>query len=299
MLQSAESADSKNYQALLMLSGGKDSAYLAYLLRERYPNLKLLALMVDNGFASEVALLNARQCAEVLGLDLLVARPRPSVFRDGFRYAFTHLGAGGCCASVDFLDGELTHDIGRNVAAAMGIPLVISALSKAQVEQILGLRDFRAPQAWQDMKRERVGQYLLTDIYSGPDYAAWWDGSRWEPSRRPVMLFPYYVWDYDETEIRQKVVEQGLVDQSRSNPLITNNGLVPLMLAVDYMQQGFFGYEFEFARLIREGKSERESWLMLFEASEYLVKSGFFAEALIKEPLEKLALSRKELGIAR
>jgi tRNA(Ile)-lysidine synthase TilS/MesJ len=55
------------YDNLLMLSGGKDSTYMAYLLSMRYK--RTLAFTNDVGFMSDEAKENIERCANQLGMD--------------------------------------------------------------------------------------------------------------------------------------------------------------------------------------------------------------------------------------
>ncbi|WP_269849851.1 adenine nucleotide alpha hydrolase family protein [Methanosarcina horonobensis] len=43
------------YDVIYALSGGKDSSYTLYKLKQDYPFLKVLAVQFDNGFISEGA----------------------------------------------------------------------------------------------------------------------------------------------------------------------------------------------------------------------------------------------------
>lgn len=60
----------KPYDCIIGLSGGLDSAYLALLLRRRYPSLRMLAIHVDGGWNSEPAVRNIESLVRGLDLDL-------------------------------------------------------------------------------------------------------------------------------------------------------------------------------------------------------------------------------------
>lgn len=59
----------KPYDAVVGLSGGVDSAYLAHLLRTKY-DLRLLAIHVDGGWNSEAAVRNIETIVRALDIDL-------------------------------------------------------------------------------------------------------------------------------------------------------------------------------------------------------------------------------------
>lgn len=68
--QLKEEGQSKRYDALVGLSGGIDSAYLAHLMATRY-GLRLLAVHVDAGWNSEPAVHNIEKLVRALDLDLV------------------------------------------------------------------------------------------------------------------------------------------------------------------------------------------------------------------------------------
>ena len=97
------------HDALVMLSGGKDSAWLVVELQTRYPRLRLLAVTIDNSYMSPVALENARLSAAKLNVDHVTLRPAQALYRKSFRLACTLLEEGkGCFETVDRIDADFT-----------------------------------------------------------------------------------------------------------------------------------------------------------------------------------------------
>ncbi len=60
----------KEYDCVIGLSGGVDSSYLAYTLRTEYPKLKILAIHIDGGWNSELAVHNIENIVKILDIDL-------------------------------------------------------------------------------------------------------------------------------------------------------------------------------------------------------------------------------------
>jgi len=60
----------KEYDCVIGLSGGVDSSYLAYLLRTKYPELRILAIHIDAGWNSELAVHNIENIVKKLDIDL-------------------------------------------------------------------------------------------------------------------------------------------------------------------------------------------------------------------------------------
>lgn len=205
------------YDAILLLSGGKDSAYILDRMRREYPDLRILCLIVNNGQMSPVALKNAEHTTRKLNVDLLVVNRFVDEFVRTLREAFLNLNGRGAYGVVDRADGELIFKIGREIAADLGIGLLIGGLSWVQAQRILGTDDFE-----QTM---------------GP---------------APRMILPLVVWRTDEQDIRRVVRERELVLPGNDSPLVSNHQLVVAMAVADVLNLGYSSFEPEFAQLVRE-----------------------------------------------
>lgn len=74
----------RNYDALVPLSGGKDSTYILYLATKVY-NLKVLTYTYDNGFFSELALKNINRAIQKAGVDHHFVKPSQSLLKKVYR----------------------------------------------------------------------------------------------------------------------------------------------------------------------------------------------------------------------
>ena len=280
----------RQYDALVMLSGGKDSAYVLWRVQRDHPTLRLLAVTIDNGFLANMAIDNAAITVRKLDVSHMILTPPRNLYRDLYRYAFTHVGTGGCYVAVDRLDGHLTHDICRNIAAAMQIPLVLSGVSWAQVEMIVGCNHFLETGA---EDRVTLAMDMPFREAISPEHTGYlYDARQW--SCRPLTLFPHYAWRADDVHIRREVERLGLV--TSGSPLDTNNTITPLMVAVDFATLGYCGFAVEFARMVRAGQSDRRLWRNVFELMEYEATSGHLSRRVI-EPLRQLGLTRRDVGL--
>ena len=70
ILDVKKSSKNQKYDCLIGVSGGVDSSYVAYLLRTKY-KLRVLAVHLDNGWNSELAVSNIEQLMEKLGIELI------------------------------------------------------------------------------------------------------------------------------------------------------------------------------------------------------------------------------------
>jgi hypothetical protein len=288
------------YDALVMLSGGKDSAFLLHELHSRSPGLRLLALTIDNSFMSPVALENARRSAGKLDVDHVILRPAPALYRKSFRLACTLQEAGkGCFETVDRIDADLGFSIAKIHAAANRIPLVVSGLSWAQVERLFKVQSFEVPQDQALAKVHATLGKSLAEIYEPAELKYWWDPGMFPKEAWPRFLHPFYVWRHAEQEIQDQVVRRGLIEEGNDSPLLTNNVIIPLMIVVDYLRLGYASFEPEFAQLVREGKADRRTWQYVFEMLEYAARTGWLLDGEIDKIARRLDVSRADIGLIR
>lgn len=72
--QLKEKNKSKEYDCLMGISGGLDSAYLAYLGAIKW-GLRILAVHIDDGFDTEIAQSNIKKLCDACGINLQVIHP--------------------------------------------------------------------------------------------------------------------------------------------------------------------------------------------------------------------------------
>lgn len=248
-----------DYDAVLLLSGGKDSAYILHRLLEEYPKLKILSVMVNNGFTSSTAIQNTKNIAEKLKTDLLISNNHIGEFVQEFRKGFLNLKGRGSSGVIDFIDGQLIFKIGQKIAQNMKIPLVIGGLSWVQVQNIVGIDTFELNE--------------LPNI---------------------KLVFPLAVWRTNEQEIRRKVCDLRLIPKGSDSPIVSNNQLITTMSAIDVLNNGYCSFEPEFAQMIRDGKTDRKVWLHIFELLEFATTRGYLNKE-INTTLAKLNLSLSDI----
>lgn len=118
----AARARGRDYDALVPISGGKDSLAVLDLVRERWPRLRILAATLDNGFLAPAALANCRVLAKALGVDHVLWAP-PGM-RELARRLLVRTGhfCGGCQVALM----QMYHSL----SARHGIPLVFLGTSR-------------------------------------------------------------------------------------------------------------------------------------------------------------------------
>ena len=90
------------YDALVPLSGGKDSTYVLYLAKQKY-DLNILCYTLDNGFMSQMAKDNIERAIKKAGVDHVWYRHEEEVLRKMYRTALIHSGeiCGVCGMAIE------------------------------------------------------------------------------------------------------------------------------------------------------------------------------------------------------
>lgn len=301
LLRAAVGQGGGAYDALLLLSGGKDSAYLLHRITQEYPELRLVCVLVDNGFMSPFALQNAKQVINRFNLPYVVLSPEPAFVRAVFRYGLTHLHLQKQYSIVDLMDGQITFDNARNFAVENDIPLILCGLSKVQLAFVFGVQGIDLTAAQQRMPLVEQCGISFAEL-GAPEHQHFWFDEAQIQSQAPMNHVPHVIspiaaWNPDETEILRVVESLQLIDRKKSRPLMTNNALIPVIAMAETACFGYCCWEVEFARMVREGKSERQYWLALFEMLEYTVKTGRFINRNVERTLARLGLTRADIGI--
>ncbi|MHA1593340.1 MAG: 7-cyano-7-deazaguanine synthase [Candidatus Baldrarchaeia archaeon] len=114
------------YDAVVLLSGGKDSCAALILAKERY-KLNVVAASVDNGFRIPEAAENIENLTDNLGVDLITFKIPRSLTKKLFRVCFE---IGDPCGLCQTLVGP---PIMARIQMKMGIPIRILGTDLAQV----------------------------------------------------------------------------------------------------------------------------------------------------------------------
>jgi hypothetical protein len=297
LLRGAMGKGSGAYDAIILFSGGKDSSYMLHRIMRDYPGLRLLSLLVDNGFLSPFAVRNVERVLRHFDVPHVTAKLKPSFVKKVFHHALTHLHEQTSYSIVDLMDAKMSFDHAKNLAVALGAPLVICGLGKVQTEILYAPVTVELPLDQECAQLPKYSGMNLRDIYDAEEMRNWYDESRVAPEKRPRFLLPFTVWDTSEDEVLAEVDRLGLISRKRSRPLVTNNALIPVIGMAEVARFGYCSWEIEFGRMVREGKSDRRYWLNIFEMLEYSTKTGKFVNRTVEQTLAALGLTKREIGI--
>ena len=256
------------YHCLVAWSGGKDSTYTLWLLKEQF-GLHPLAFTFDNGFVSPAARKNMRVVAENLGVDHIVVKPRFDLLRETF-VAATRPGsyppralerASGICNACM----SLAKGIGLRLALERGIPLLVYGWSPGQAPLASAL--FRTnPSMLQAFLRTALAP--LEQVADGQLRLYFPDEHLLEAAETfPYNVSPLAFLEYDEAAAIKQIGMLGWQRPEDTDPNSTNCLLNSLANQIHLEQMGYHPYVMELAALVREGMMSREEALARLETA--------------------------------
>ena len=245
------------YNALLALSGGKDSTMALYVTVKEL-KLRPLAVFIDNGFCTEAMYSNVRNATEKLGVDLLIYAPQ--LIKNLFKHLLLSKSRVYYCRICNALIDYYL----RIIARQQGIPLLITGLTKGQ-EFLKGTELFwiyRASDS--NLLRSIAGRAefsLVAEMFAS--LALYFH--KHFGSITQVAPFQYLV--YEEQEILKVLTgELGYALPGISWPQGSTNCLfnfVSQSLTVDYF--GYSQHEAEISALVRNNEMSRERALEIID----------------------------------
>jgi len=274
------------YDCLLLFSGGKDSTYLLYLLTKKY-GLNVLALTVETGLESAVAVKNAKKITKKLGVDHIVFTP-VEFYKRLYCYLLTHTEEKKYSYIVCKICQNVIQSAGLNIASEKKIPFIVIGHSPQQTT------------THELTKEELCQSWMPKEIYNEPffenDFKYFWNPEKVKERYIPRFIFPFYFLEYPNPEKIIKILaELGIGTKRKLNPIKTNCHLHWLLMYLDISKYGYNPYTTPLNESIRYGKTSRwKGWLVIV-LGNYLLKSGFIKKRTIKYVLRYLNLKIEDI----
>lgn len=269
------------YDCLVAYSGGKDSSYTLYLLKNKY-GLNVLALTYDNWFQSERAAMNIREVIKHLNLAHLTVRPAFDIFKkimhaiisnDVYSIKALERASSICTTCI-----SLVRFICFQVAIEKNIPFVVFGMSPGQAPIVTSVVKTNSEmiRKMQDLVFQPLHKYLGDAIR--PYFLA--DEHFKQAESFPYSINPLAFSKYDENEILKIVSGLGWVKPKDTDANSTNCLLNSLANKVHSDKFGFNPYAYEMAELVRGGCLKRETALERINKPEYQGTLSFVKKEL-------------------
>ena len=285
------------YECLVPFSGGKDSCYLLYRLKEEY-GLKVLAFTVDVNIPP-IAWDNIRRTLSKLDIDHLTYSPPRSFYEKLFRYLLKNQEERGAVYTVSYVYAPLFEGEAIKFALEKNIPVVLAGYSPGQPVPERMLYEFSrkliCEADWTPPELSQSGEFSTDELKRFFNPAQYPTGSSF-----PRYLAPYHAWEYDQDMIMRKVVELDLVASSKhASPLYSNYPINWLLMYSDIKTFGYNPYAPEFSALIRQGKANRNFWRVMMPLVDFMILKRLGPGREVTRSLQWLGLEPGDLRITK
>ncbi len=251
------------YQVLLAYSGGKDSTFTLYKLKEKY-NVSVLAVTFDNGFLTEQTRQNIHEATANLGVDSITVKPSFSKLAKIFNLAASReiypkksleRASSICTACIGLVKSTVYKE-----AVLRKIPFVCFGWTPGQVHvksPVMQL-DYRMLLANQN----QIMEPLVSSF--GEEYKKYFMDPEWLEANKedvPSLAYPLLVNNYNEEEILNTIKSIGWRKPQDTDMNSTNCLLNSYANSIHIKDYGYNPYCLEIANLVREGFLTREEGL--------------------------------------
>lgn len=286
LLEDAKNKKSK-YDALVPLSGGKDSMYILHLAVNVY-KLKVLTMTFDNGFFSQIALDNIRKAVETAKVDHVFCKPDAEVQRKIYRAMF--LASGDFCGACDI--GTKVNII--KVAKDYSIPIILYGTSPLENDSFVpdSIQDFARFKyilnESKTLERKEVDQFLIYPNLNLFSLSYYKHTGKFAKEVRPL----FYLENPSDKEMGEIISREfgWLEDTSKEYSKHFDCIAEPL---TNYMRHKIYGYErriCQYSNMVRRNEISREKALALYSADN--IES---LPANYQKVLDYLQITREEL----
>jgi predicted PP-loop superfamily ATPase len=257
------------YQVLLAYSGGKDSTYTLYKLREKF-NVSVLAVTFDNGFLTEQCRQNIHEATANLGVDSITIKPSFSKLAKVFNLAASkeiypkkslERASSICTACIGIVKSTVYKE-----AILRKIPFVCFGWTPGQVNvkaPIMKL-DYRMIMA----NQKQIQEPILKNL--GDEYKKYFIDPEWIETQKeyvPYLAYPLVFSNYNEDEILDTIKSIGWKKPQDTDMNSTNCLLNSYANSIHARDYGYNPYSLEIASLVREGFLSREEGLKKLSVS--------------------------------
>lgn len=255
-----EQGKGKDYDCVIGVSGGVDSTYIAFLMKEY--GLRPLAIHLDNGWNSELAISNIEKALNTLGIDLVTYIINWQEFRD-LQLSFLKASIPGMEIPTDhaitaiLYQTAIKHNISNIILGANMSSELIMAPSWSEVE---GQRD------WLLIKNVH-NKFGAKKIKTFPHFS-WYDFYQYKGVKKIKMVSILDYINYSKNEAI-KVLEEKLGWQYYGGKHYES---IYTRFTQGYIQPSKFGFDkrrAHYSNLICRGDISRDNALKILDKNPY------------------------------
>jgi len=269
LMEAFDKFKNEPYQVLLAYSGGKDSTFTLYKLKEKY-NISVLAVTFDNGFLTEQCRQNIHEVTAILDVDSITIKPSFSKLAKVFNLAASkeiypkkalERASSICTSCIGIVKSTVYKE-----AILRKIPFVCFGWTpgQAHVKAPIMRLDYRMILANQKQIQEPIVKHL------GDEYKKYFIDPEWIEAEKeyvPYFAYPLIFSHYNEDEILSTIKSIGWKKPQDTDMNSTNCLLNSYANSIHVRDYGYNPYSLEIANLVREGFLSREEGLKKLSVS--------------------------------
>lgn len=250
-----------DYDCILAFSGGKDSTYTLFLLKEKY-KLNILTYTFDNGFLSDQAKDNIKRVVEKLDVDNIIFSPKIDLLKKMFiesavndqlySQAALMRASAVCTTCINFIRYS-----GLKVCIQKNVPLLIFGWAPGQIDErsIIFKPNKQFLLKSQNIFTEAHKQFLGNDKNSYFMSNEMFQDSKTE---MPYFVNPLLFNKYNYDKVTETIFKLGWKYPDNTDASSTNCLLNTLGNFIHEKKCGYNPYVQEISQLIRENILTRE-----------------------------------------
>jgi hypothetical protein len=292
------SSDGRRYDAVVCLSGGKDSILLLHKLKVEY-GLNVVAFTTDMNIP-DVAWDNIRRTIAKLGVEHHVHKPDTAFYEKMFRFLLRNQEERGAVRSVCYVCAPIFESDALKFATTRGIPLVFAGYAPGQPDPVERMvyefsRRAIAETDWTPRELRDSSQFDAREL------AHFWNPFAYPAGTQfPRYIAPFHAWNYSQEEAMRLVVELGLIRNAKNaSPIHSNCPLNWLLMYSDLRNLGYNPYAPEFAALVRQGKANRTYWRIAQPVVNWMIRNQVLLGRNVAKSFAWLGLKPEDLKITR
>ena len=285
------------FDGLLMMSGGKDSAFLALKLVEEY-NLNLLALTIDNGFEYFDSFNNAKTICKKLKIPIITFQPDLLQLNSFYKFILTDTKIKR--ENLDqlcFYCGIYLRKIASNFAKVFEIPLIFIGYNPTQISEIGESGETENSQKkteYQEFIKKEIAK-IISDTIEYVNMKGRTDLISYFKMPEGQFVFPFQYFEYKPMEMIQ-IIKKKLnwkpIERYKKNYIASGCKLINLQIYTCKMNNLPNYVEKEFCSQIREKVLEKDIVEKLFST----MNNDFIDNEEINTILNILDIDKKDLS---
>lgn len=284
------------FDALIMLSGGKDSVYVAYLLAKVY-KLKVVGITIDNGFEYDSTFDNSSKVASKLGISHFIYRLPTKDMKNYYKVLIgdkdLRMDDG---SQLCFFCGRMLKSLSIDIAKKLDVGMVVSGHT---LEQIRALGNEKGKDRSFEIRMRYIQNYeknnylklekILTD--NGMEHLMYLVDNNIENNKFENFIYPLSYFEYKPLEIVNLLKNEldWQPDTNFTKKYISSGCKLAKLMEYIANSNGVETYvEKEFSDQIRRGSMTKEE-------VEEIKKGQLESQELVLDLLNKLELSPDNL----